>query len=180
MIDDDPARLGFVSPQIESLLGYPRERFFDDPDFWFQIIHPEDAERIDAAATATGRRHEPFDEEYRMRAADGRWVWVHDTSTPVLDDLGRVRHFQGFLVDVTQRREAERHAREADQRFRTLVEQMPAIVYTETVVPGTTQAERMDYVSPAAEIVLGYPQSDWLEDKILTAMMRGAELMRGV
>ena len=73
-------------------------------------------------------------------------------------------YFQGFLIDVTARHEAERIAHEADARFRSLVEQAPAIVYTESVVPGTTRAAAMEYVSPAAVDVLGYPAERWLED----------------
>jgi len=45
--------------------------------------------------------------EYRIRAADGRVVWVRDEAAPVLDGGGRVRYVQGVLLDVTDRRRAE-------------------------------------------------------------------------
>ena len=94
------AHMGFVSPQIEGLLGHPRQRFLEDPGFWFSLVHPDDLSRVQTAAEADA----PFDEEYRMRTADGGYVWVHDSSTPVLED-GRLLYWQGFAIDVTDRRE---------------------------------------------------------------------------
>ena len=97
VVGEDGVQLGFVSPQIEALLGYPPERFLAEPDLWFDIVHPEDQERIDGSARAAGSDIVAFDEEYRMQRADGSWVWVHDTTTPIRDEHGRLRHFQGFI-----------------------------------------------------------------------------------
>jgi PAS domain S-box-containing protein len=160
---DHGAVIGFISRQIEDLLGYPAERFRGDPDFWFSLIHPDDHDRIDEAARLAGRTHGRFDAEYRMTAADGRVVWVHDTSEPILDAAGDIRHWQGFLTDVTERRHAEDLAREAERRFRDLVEQLPAVLYIEDVIPGTSEAVRVSYMSPKAEDLLGYPAERWME-----------------
>jgi len=35
-------RITFVSPNVELLLGYAPERFFRDPDFWLEPVHPDD------------------------------------------------------------------------------------------------------------------------------------------
>jgi PAS domain S-box-containing protein len=158
------AKITFVSPQIEAVLGYPSESFTQDPGFWFSIMHPDDLARLDGAGAFDVNSVEPFAEEYRMRHADGRWIWVHDTSTAVYDEQGDLRFFQGFLMDVSTRHEAEEGMRRAEERFRVLVEQMPAIVYTEGVEPGTHRATLAEYVSPQVESVLGYTASSWLED----------------
>ena len=96
-----------------------------------------------------------------MRHADGHWVWVADTSRPVFDEQGEVSFFQGFLVDVSTRHAAEERLREAEERFRVLVERMPAMVYTERLEPGTTIPAEIDYVSEHAVEMLGYPASSW-------------------
>ncbi len=158
------AQVTFISPQIEGMLGYPASRFIEDPTFWFSVMHDDDAVRLDEAGSLDVSNVEPFDEEYRMRHADGHWVWVHDTSSPVYDTDGSLRFFQGFLTDVTTRHEAEEGMRRAEERFQVLVEQMPAIVYTEDVEPGTSRAAAMAYVSPQAEAILGYPAGAWLDD----------------
>ncbi len=100
-------------------------------------------------------------QEYRMRHADGRWVWVQDTSRPVFDEQGELSFFQGFLVDVSTRHAAEERLREAEERFRVLVERMPAMVYTESLRPGSTEPAEIDYVSEHAVDMLGYPASSW-------------------
>ena len=148
------AHVDYISPQVEPLLGYPPQAFRDDPDFWFSIIHPDDRERVQEAASPEYTR---FDSEYRMIAADGRVVWVHDMSTPNIDDRGETVSWQGFLLDVTARRLAEERLRSAEERYRVLVEHIPAVVYV----------ERQDadpdhfYISPQVEQVFGYTAEDW-------------------
>jgi len=105
-----PARFTFVSEHARVLLGYPVERWLDEPEFLPSILHPEDRGWVleySAAAAAAGRDHAI---EYRVRAADGRTVWVRDTVrvTGVVD--GRVR-LRGVMVDVTTRRRADDEAR---------------------------------------------------------------------
>src|SRR5215203_4668261 len=79
--DADSFQFLFVSPQAERILGYPARRWLEEPDFWRAHTHPDDVDRCVAycsEATAAGRDHE-F--EYRMIAADGRIVWLHDLVT---------------------------------------------------------------------------------------------------
>lgn len=158
------AVMGYVSPQIEQVLGRPARAFIDDEKLWGRLIHPEDFERMQAANAFDATDPSVFEQEYRMQRIDGAWVWVHDISTPVLARDGSIECFQGFMVDITARTQAEEAARAADERFRVLVEQMPAIVYTEQVAPGTTGATVIDYISPQVERILGHPQASWLED----------------
>ncbi|HVG45936.1 MAG TPA: PAS domain S-box protein [Longimicrobium sp.] len=108
--ESHPARFTFVSEQARALLGHPPERWLDEPGFLPSILHPEDRGwvlELSAAAAAAGRDHAL---EYRVRAADGRTVWVRDTVrvTGVVD--GRVR-LRGVMVDVTVRRRADDEAR---------------------------------------------------------------------
>jgi PAS domain S-box-containing protein len=160
----DAVRMGYVSPQIAAVLGYPAQMVLDDERLWGRLIHPDDYARMKAENAFDPEDASPFDQEYRMRTADGRWVWVHDTSTAVLDEEGSIDYFQGFMLDVTERKEAEERLRKAEQRFRVIVEQMPAAIYTEVVEPGTTRAASMEYLSPRAETLFGYPVQAWLED----------------
>jgi PAS domain S-box-containing protein len=163
--EPDGVRMAYISPQVEGLLGYGYERFLTDPDLWFDLVHPEDRARMEEAATATGQGGVAFDEEYRMRHADGDWVWVHDTSTPVHGSDGTLTHFQGFMIDVTRRKEAERALQDAERRYRSMVEAIPAVVYIDEPTDSLAgMGATVTFVSPQVEQVLGYPAERFTDD----------------
>jgi PAS domain S-box-containing protein len=97
----------YTSPQIESMLGYPVLDWMSDPDFFPKVLHPDDRERV----LEEHRRHyaegRSFTIEYRVIARDGRVVWILDEVTVARDEHGRPTHAQGFMLDVTERREAK-------------------------------------------------------------------------
>jgi PAS domain S-box-containing protein len=97
----------FVSRRAEEILGYPIERWFAGSDFWVTLVHPADREWAVAhceAAIREGRDHEV---EYRVVAADGRVVWLHEVVHVVRGGGGRARKLQGVMVDITARKQAE-------------------------------------------------------------------------
>jgi signal transduction histidine kinase len=51
----------------------------------------------------------PFSRDYRLRGRDGRVIWVHDESVPIVRDDGRPEFIQGYFIDITERKELERH-----------------------------------------------------------------------
>ena len=112
-----------------------RKRFLDDGGFWFELMHPDDLAHLRSIDAFNNSDLEPFDHEYRMRHADGHWVWVHDISTAVLDEEGNLDYFLGFLTDVSSRHDAEERLREAELTFRTMVEQNPAVFYVQEIDP---------------------------------------------
>ena len=85
---DGVMRVKFISPQVEDTLGYAPEDFLADPEFWYEIVHPDDLARVNEAATYSGAAVEPFDETYRMIHRSGGIVWIHDTTIPVVSPSG--------------------------------------------------------------------------------------------
>jgi PAS domain S-box-containing protein len=73
-------------------------------------------------SNATG---EPFDEEYRMVARDGRVVWLHDASVVLRGAEGHPAYRQGVMYDVTERRQTEEALQASAMRLRTVIEQSP-------------------------------------------------------
>jgi two-component system cell cycle sensor histidine kinase/response regulator CckA len=115
-------RFTFVSPQVEQMLGYPVQRWLDEPTFWADHIHPDDrVEAVDFCLmrTRSGKAH---DFKYRMIAADGRIVWIHDLVTVWMEN-GQPAKLRGLMVDITEHQRAEEALRESEDRFHTLVEQ---------------------------------------------------------
>jgi diguanylate cyclase (GGDEF)-like protein/PAS domain S-box-containing protein len=95
----------YVSPQIETMLGFPPEQWMADPELWLQRIHPDDRARVmsdEGDAKTTG----VLDNEYRFLHADGRIVWVRDQARWVVDEDGQAC-FEGVFADVTEGKRAE-------------------------------------------------------------------------
>jgi PAS domain S-box-containing protein len=139
--DDLNAKMPFVSPQVEQILGYPRALHAGQP----LLVRDHAPRRFRGDALGGHLSVANLDEvteEYRMRHADGRWVWVQDTSRPVFDEQGELSFFQGFLVDVSTRHAAEERLREAEGGSVSSVERMPAMVYTEGCVPDRPSPRR--------------------------------------
>lgn len=109
-------RTSYVSKRAESILGYPITQWLCEPAFWEAHLHPED--RLKAVASyrrAThDKRHHAL--EYRMVAADGREVWFHDSVHAVVED-GTLKEMIGVMVDITERKCAERSLKEMTGRL---------------------------------------------------------------
>jgi PAS domain S-box-containing protein len=97
----------FVSPQIETMLGYTQAEWHSRPDFFVEQLHPDDRERVRALQAAARETGEALDIEYRLRAKDGRYVWLWDSYTVVRDASGAPWYSQGFALDITARKHAE-------------------------------------------------------------------------
>ncbi len=112
--DAKTLRFTFVSRQAERLLGFPVERWLEDPGFWPSHIHPEDRQwAVDYCLRAAAeQRDHSF--EYRMLAADGRTVWLRDMVNVVTEN-GEPSMLRGLMVDVTERREMELQLRQSQK-----------------------------------------------------------------
>jgi PAS domain S-box-containing protein len=146
------APLTYISPQLERLTGYTLEEWrSSDYERWIDSLHPDDRARAIEADERSERTGEPFVVEYRQRHKDGHWVWVHDEASLVHDHDGRPLYWQGIRFDITERRQAEEQLREAEARYRAIVEHVPAAIYVDRP-NGSMQSV---YVSPQIRDIMG-------------------------
>jgi PAS domain S-box-containing protein len=141
-----------ISPQIEALLGYPLREWTARSGLWISLLHPDDRDWVLERDEAAHHTLEPWDEEYRMVTRDGRVIWVRDQATPVVEADGRLAFWQGVLSDITAAKLAAEAVRGSEERYRTLVEQVPAVVYLCT----NDSLPEMLYVSPQVHALTGY------------------------
>jgi len=152
----------YTSPQIEEVLGYTVEEWASDPELFVKLLHPDDRERVlreIAEAHASGGH---FVSEYRLRARDGHVVWFRDESLPVRDASGIPLYDQGYLLDITSRRAADDALRESEERFRSMADDAPVMVWTADARGRATFLSRAwtDLTGRAPDAELGF---GWLD-----------------
>ena len=103
----DSRRLDFISDHVEGLLGYSREEWLNTPNFWRQVVHPDDQERAAREAHDIFTSGTTGTSEFRWVTRDGRIIWVEAQSRVVLDDQGRPVGMRGVTMDITARKRLE-------------------------------------------------------------------------
>ncbi len=150
--DRDGTCLGIWTAN-EALLVAPREEMLGRT-----VVELVGEERGRPIAEAIGRvvetgRAETI--EYEVELADGPHVALARIA-PIPGPDGRPRTAAFLARDITSRVRAERELRRQEERWRTLVEQLPAVVIVERPSPDPRQL-LIEYLSPKAEEIYGYP-----------------------
>jgi PAS domain S-box-containing protein len=110
----------YVGPQAENLLGYPVSKWYEK-DFWTEHIHPDDRARAIESCLQGSQSCRNFEIEYRMIAASGESVWVHDIVNCECDG-GETSMLRGFMIDITARKHTEEALRRLADRLTTAQE----------------------------------------------------------
>jgi len=115
----------YVSPSVESVLGYPPEAFYADPGLMERLMHPDD--RSVFGVDASGRqRSDPI--VFRAHHADGRVVWLEQRSSEVFDAAGQLVAIEGVARDVSERQTAQASLARLNRVLRTLTAANAALV----------------------------------------------------
>jgi PAS domain S-box-containing protein len=138
------------------LTGHSTDDWYDDPDAWLSVVHPDELDAVRAAdemAVATGK----YQLVYRARRLDGDWMWVLDTAQVRVDGDG-TRTWTGFCQDVTERFRLERAREVHVRRLVLLLERIRAVVYE-------IDDRGLVYVSPG--VIGGHSSQEFLADPTL-------------
>jgi PAS domain S-box-containing protein len=99
----------------ERLLGRTASEMETTTAGWLATVHPDDRERVEESYARARREREIYAVEYRVRRADGEYVWVSDRAVLTFGADGKAETADGVMLDVTQRRLS-------DERFRVIFE----------------------------------------------------------
>jgi two-component system cell cycle sensor histidine kinase/response regulator CckA len=104
----------YVSPQIETMLGFAPAEWLSDPMNWMNHIHPDDREIALAAEKLFQETHELFQAEYRVLARDGKLLWFRDEGVLLQTD-GQGLLMQGVMYDITEHKRLEDQLRHSQK-----------------------------------------------------------------
>jgi PAS domain S-box-containing protein len=95
----------YVSEQAVKMLGYPVAAWYE-PDFLLSHLHSDDHHWVPAAYQKQVRVTNHFDLTFRLRAKDGRLVWVQNLISVSSQSDGTTK-LHGFMIDISERKRTE-------------------------------------------------------------------------
>jgi rsbT co-antagonist protein RsbR len=110
-------KVSYFSEQLLVRTGYTRAQWVDTPGFWRSIVHPEDLERTLAQTAEMMRGERRLGAPYRLRASDGRYLWVQSSMHIERDADGTPVRMYGLTLDVTTNTELAREHAEAQREL---------------------------------------------------------------
>ena len=112
----------FWSASLYDLLGYERRDEFLSFGEVNGMIHPADGNLFDLADRIASSRLSHIDHDFRMRTAEGGWLWLRARAEVSVEPEDGTRHLLGIAVDISDERGFVERSARADMRLRDAVE----------------------------------------------------------
>jgi formate hydrogenlyase transcriptional activator len=152
--------LDYFNERVREYLGVPHDAIAGWA--WIEFIHPDDRDELVRRWRMAVASGEPAVSESRMRGADGEYRWMLHHAVALRDGTGNVVRWFGSSVDIEDLKRAEAKIRKSELELRTIIETIPAYVWTSTpdgAVDLTTQS-RFDHSGFGGETALGWAWAD--------------------
>ncbi|MCA9839595.1 MAG: EAL domain-containing protein [Trueperaceae bacterium] len=122
----------FVSQNI-SQFGYSSEELLSGEVSWLDIMHPDDFQpTYEKYIQLISGQSSHYLISYRIKTKAGKWRWIEDHSSIERHPDGRVKYFQGLIIDISERKDAEL----ALQQTQAIVDHSPIMLYRWKTVDG--------------------------------------------
>ena len=147
----------FVSDNVVELFGYRSEEFYSGQVSYVKTVHPDDLERVAKEVSTFNEEKERTDfahEPYRIITKNGKVKWLDDRTYIRRDNKGNITHYEGVVVDVTDRKQVEEALRESEEKYRNILENIDD-GYFEVDIAGN-----FIFFNDSMCRILGYPRDD--------------------
>jgi len=156
---DLKGRFSYVNPAFEQLTGYKAGKVVGEP--YKQYVHPQD---LPGLRSSIKRALDGDLESYEFRLIDRKGKTLHmHSSFSQLKREEKTIGISGVMVEITSLKQTEAALLESEEKYHTLVEQIPAAVYTDAI----DKLSSTLYISPQIEKFTGYSPEEWIADPAL-------------
>lgn len=114
----------FWSPSMFEILGYPPRPSLLGFGEFSELIHSEDVDLMQTAEAVLSGKLSQVDQVYRMRHADGHWVWLRARGEVVPSPSGEAPHLVGICIDISEQMRLEQENKTANIRLRESIESL--------------------------------------------------------
>lgn len=115
----------YWSDSMYALLGYDRRGEFLSFGEVNTLVHPEDADLYEIAKLLSSGERTDVAHDFRIRDANGNWLWMRARAELVLDASSASKHLVGIAVDITEERRIAEQSITADMRLWDAIETIP-------------------------------------------------------
>ena len=117
------------TPELEAMYGLPPGGFTGTQEAWEQLVHPEDRPSVVTGVTEALKEGRGFEAEWRVIWPDGTVRWLTGRASVIRDAAGNPRRLIGINIDITERKRAEATLQESEERFRTVADAAPVMIW---------------------------------------------------
>lgn len=147
----------YMSPHVDQLTGYPSSDFINNAVRTYEsIIHRDDSEYVAQSVNEAIKSGKPWEIEYRIIHKDKDLRWVYEKGRGVINRTGRMEYLDGFIIDITDRKQAEEALKLSEEKYRILVENASDAIFV-------AQDEVIKFSNPRTEELTGYSSKELMK-----------------
>ncbi|MCS3923855.1 PAS domain S-box protein [Methanosalsum natronophilum] len=150
----------YLSPSFKWLVGYDPSEVVGQLSHDF--IYPADLERVTKKLMSILKTGTEMSYEFRTVTKDGDIRWLNTNENPVFTEKGEISSIIGVAHDITDRVIAENKLKESEFRFRSLVDNVPGVIFRCKYDNNWT----MLYLTDKIKQITGYDPSDFIDNSV--------------
>ncbi|WP_020183327.1 bifunctional diguanylate cyclase/phosphodiesterase [Methylotenera sp. 1P/1] len=153
-IYDEHWTMLYISNGCEGLTGYSPDQLIHNQNISYEeVIAPEYRSYVRVEIAKAVETNTSFEIEYPIHHANGSVIWVSERGYPVYDDHGQVQALEGYIQDISDRKNVEASLKKAESRYRSIFENA-----IEGIFQSTLDGQYL-VANPALAAIYGYESS---------------------